>query len=260
MKLSGVQGAYFTHQGLVREHNEDSLWVQTPISLASMDAPVSFNWEGSNPWILCVADGIGGANAGERASFETVDRIGKLQKFSAESLACEIRAIHRHLWELGRSDESLRGLGSTVAGMGWNGSELLVFHVGDCRVYRQRDGFFQMLTRDDTTAQVLVDLGKVPADEIRHENLHSLTQALGGRDEWRDIEPHVEVVKIQSSSRFFICSDGITDFLDLDVLEAAVLPEMSTLECAGRIAACSARTPQKDNLSFLLIDVLFATL
>jgi protein phosphatase len=191
---------------------------------------------------------------------KTVDRIGKLQNFSAESLACEIRDIHRHLWELGSSDDSLRGLGSTVAGMGWNGSELLIFHVGDCRVYRQRDGFFQLLTRDDTTAQVLVDAGKIPASEIRHENLHSLTQALGGRDEWRDIQPHVEVVKIQSSSRFFICSDGITDFLDLDTLEAAALPEWSPLECAGRIATCSAQTPQKDNVSFLLIDVLFATL
>ena len=260
MKYSGVEGAYFTHRGKVREHNEDSLWVQSPIAMTSMGAPASLGCHGGDPWILCVADGIGGANAGERASFETVNRIGKLQNFSAESLACEIRDIHRHLWELGCSGDSLRGLGSTVAGMGWNGSELLVFHVGDCRVYRQRDGFFQLLTRDDTTAQVLVDAGKIPADEIRHENLHSLTQALGGRTEWRDIQPHIEAVKIQSSARFFICSDGITDFLDLDALESAVLPEMSAIECAGRIAACSEQTPQMDNVSFLLIDVLFTPL
>ena len=131
----------------------------------------------------------------------------------------------------------------------------MVFHVGDCRVYQQMGGDLRQLTRDDSTAQILVDSGERSAGEIRND--HSLTQALGGRAYWQPIRPHVEVVKIQATSRFLICSDGVTDFLNLKALEAAVLPMLPPIECANRLVESSSKTAQKDNISLIVADVLF---
>lgn len=256
MMLFNFSFAYYTHQGKVRPHNEDALLVASPIPDLSMTAAALDEVNGEQHLILGVADGIGGANAGEVASEIVVQGLSSIKEFQQEALEKKLQELNQQIHSLAQADEKVSGMGAAVAGMAFSHGLAWVYHVGDCRVYRIKDGFFQQLTEDDTTAQVLVRAGKLDPDAIRGESQHGLLQALGGRRDYADITPHVRSFSLQPSERFMVCSDGITDFMSLDVLEELVLPELSVDVCAQRLIAASSQTAQKDNVSFILFDVM----
>jgi PPM family protein phosphatase len=246
--------AYFTNKGKVRPHNEDALLVGSPVCDFSMPEPASNEFSTLEHLVLAVADGIGGANAGEVASRVVVEGLQNLSDLDPDAIAAKLQEINRQIYSMSQEDERLAGMGSTVAGIAFSEGRALILHVGDCRVYRIKDGFFQQLTEDDTTAQILVRAGKLDADEIRGENQHGLLQALGGHSNFSPITPHVRSLDLKSEERFMICSDGLTDFLGLDDLEEVVRPEHDVQTSAQRLVEASAGTPQKDNVSFILVD------
>jgi len=144
-------------------------------------------------------------------------------------------------------------MGATVAGLAFGSEGLLVFNVGDARVYKFSGGFLQPLTKDDSLHQVLLDAGQSSGE--RSQAQHAVLQSLGGRSDFTEIEPHVHPVRLKHPSRFMICSDGITDMLNADNLEAAVANRASCEECAKALYEAAIEAGGKDNLSVIVADI-----
>ncbi len=171
-----------SHQGLVRSANEDHYLVirfgRTLETLRTSVPPDQVPaWAEEVGYGLLVADGLGGAAAGETASrlaistligliLHTPDWIlsddARDTERVIERLAERYRRIHEALLDQGLGDPNLAGMGTTMTLATSLGASVVIGHVGDSRVYLLRDGKLHQLTRDHTWVQTLVDLGRSP--------------------------------------------------------------------------------------------------
>jgi protein phosphatase len=192
-----VEHAGRTDVGRQRTANEDSLAVRPPL--------------------FAVADGMGGAKAGEVASAVAVEAVEGARESGepAEAqLAGIVRAANRRIYDLAVADESRRGMGTTLTLAKVHGDEVSLAHVGDSRAYRMRDGELAQLTRDHSLVAELERSGQITAEAAEHHPQRSIiTRALGP-------EPDVEVDTYTLAGRegdvFLICSDGLTSMISDD--------------------------------------------
>src|SRR5688572_4221296 len=116
--------------------------------------------------LIAVADGMGGAAAGDLASAETMNIIRHLDRDLSEvdpltALEEAVRAANQHLGDLVEEDPAVEGMGTTVEAMLWDGERFATAHIGDSRAYLYRDGSLSQISRDHTFVQSLVDEGKL---------------------------------------------------------------------------------------------------
>lgn len=190
-----VVSAAATHRGVVRSLNEDAV----------LDAGTVGLW--------AVADGVGGADAGDRASMAIVETLALVpHPARAAELLSSTRAaledVNRRLIAESRRIGSSRGIASTVVCLMIFEDRFYCMWAGDSRLYRWRDRKLQQISRDHSEVQNLVDSGAVAAaDAGRHPLAHVITNAVG-------IEPmlRLDCVEgdVRSGDRFLLCSDGLT--------------------------------------------------
>jgi serine/threonine protein phosphatase PrpC len=244
-----VVAAGLSHKGNVREDNQDHYLVARVgrsldtlvTSLPEGEVPERFDETG---FALMVADGMGGAAAGEVASrvaistlvnivLDVPDWIMKLDERVADKLISRAvtyyRKVDTTLADLVKADPELQGMGTTMT-VGYSiGRDMFVSHVGDSRAYLFRDNKLKQLTRDHTHVQELVEAGMITREEAAtHRLRHVLTNAIGGRD--REIDVDVQRVRLQDGDRLLFCSDGLTEVVrddDIaDVLGRSKAPEV----------------------------------
>ena len=250
-----VSGAWLCHTGKVRRQNEDSCLAVGALSKTS-DAVPALVARPSGPWIVAVADGIGGHVAGHEASRAVVESLAKCSRITPVSLQNTIRQINRDLCENGRRDAAFAGMGTTVAGLACGLSGLFTFHVGDSRVYRVETSKLTQLTRDDSEAEELIEMGLLPADaEIRPGYLHALTQAVGGRLEHVEIEVHTQALKVAAPTRFLICTDGLTDMVGRVAMEEITRLMRAPDVTAEALFGLAMDAGGLDNITLAIIDV-----
>ena len=250
-----ASGAYVTHRGAVRGENQDAIYFGGVMAGCTMDAPRAAGDGGGKPWIIAVADGIGGASAGQRASAEVVKELMGGTDFSLVGVKALLAEVNLKLFGLGQRCIDLRGMGAAVAGLCWGGDGLLAFNVGDCRVYRRQDDFLAQVTKDDSFAQLLVEVGQAPAGMIRDERVHSLTQCLGGRLQCVEVDPHVHRLNLRHPGRFLICSDGLSDALGLDDMEEAMKGGLTPAVGVQNLLNAALSHKAADNVSIVIVDV-----
>ncbi len=167
--------------------------------------------------MIAVADGMGGAAAGDLASAETMNIIRQLDRELDDvdpltALGQAVRTANQHLGELVAQDPAVEGMGTTLEVMLWDGRRFATAHIGDSRAYLFRDGELTQISSDHTFVQSLVDEGKLSPDEARgHPHRSLLLRVLLGRD---DNEPDLDHVEGRLGDRFLLCSDGLTDMVD----------------------------------------------
>jgi protein phosphatase len=167
--------------------------------------------------LIAIADGMGGAAAGDLASAETMNIVRQLDRDLNDvdpltALGEAVRTANRHLGELVSADPAVEGMGTTLEAMLWDGQRFATAHIGDSRAYLLRDGTLTQLSNDHTFVQSLVDEGKLTPDEARgHPHRSLLLRVLLGRD---DNEPDLDHVEGQLGDRYLLCSDGLTDMVD----------------------------------------------
>ena len=167
--------------------------------------------------LIAIADGMGGAAAGDLASAETMNIIRQLDRELDDvdpltALGEAVRTANRHLGELVANDPAVEGMGTTLEVMLWDGQRFATAHIGDSRAYRLRDGNLTQISSDHTFVQSLVDEGKLTPDEARgHPHRSLLLRVLLGRD---DNEPDLDHVEGQLGDRYLLCSDGLTDMVE----------------------------------------------
>ncbi|MDX6322924.1 MAG: family protein phosphatase [Propionibacteriaceae bacterium] len=233
---------FVTHSeiGLVRKNNQDSGF--------------------ASPHLLAVADGMGGAAAGDLASAVAIDTLSTVDHApqSGDMLDVLADAIHlanERIAILVEDDPSLDGMGTTVTSALFDGAQLGLAHIGDSRAYLLRDGRLERLTHDHSWVQSLVDDGKISTDEAAiHPHRSLLLKVLNGQP---SNEPDLTVVSLRARDRLLFCSDGVCGLVDdpeiaeamrLGDLDDALLQLIEASHAAGGI----------DNITVILADVVEA--
>ncbi|MEP7325120.1 MAG: Stp1/IreP family PP2C-type Ser/Thr phosphatase [Gemmatimonadota bacterium] len=242
-----------TDLGRTRDHNEDTfLVVDLSTGNASLQPEVRDHVVGAKGSLLMVADGMGGAAAGEVASAmaaeviythlkETwiLDTEATPQRFAFRLKEAVERAnakIHQH----SKDHPEVRGMGTTVTAVGILGQELYLAQVGDSRAYLIRDGGAIQLTKDQSLMQRLVEAGELTEEEAEQsERRNIILQALGP-------EPRVKVdltyQPLSKNDTIVICSDGLSGQVKKDEIADLVVkyPDLMTL-CSKLIDTANSR-------------------
>jgi protein phosphatase len=221
---------------------------------------------GDETFCFVVADGMGGAAAGELASRVAIQKawdlteqasswVMRLRDLAAQQVQERIEGflseMHRTLRQMGEADPDLTGMGTTWTSVYVVGWHALVAHVGDSRAYHWRHGTLRQITRDQTLAQVLIDSG-VPPDDTRKVR-HILTNSLGGKSDL--VVPDVEHVGLQDKDRLLLCTDGLTDQIsDQELTELLALPSPPQAACDALIQLALDRGG-KDNVTVIVAEV-----
>lgn len=195
-----------TDTGKIRPHNEDAFF---PAPQSNRDQQ-----------LFIVADGMGGHNAGEIASQQTVDSLAKkLDDLPANLSQEEIRTrliqdilvTHEEILEMGRANPEYRGMGCTLALAYIEGEELYACHVGDARIYHIRGQEMEQLGTDHSVVAQSLKAGLINEDEARSSNIRNqLTMAIGGPTE---VEPEYTHKILHSGDIVLLCSDGLWDMV-----------------------------------------------
>lgn len=177
--------------------------------------------------LLVIADGMGGAAAGDLASSETMSIIRQLDReLDVDVMAALELAVSRaneRLREIIAADPAVEGMGTTLDALVWDGEKLAFAHVGDSRVYRLRAGELTQVSTDHTFVQSLIDEGKITPEEARvHPHRSLILRAMLGRD---DNEADLSWIQPMLGDRYLLCSDGLTDMVPDPVIEQTLAAE-----------------------------------
>jgi protein phosphatase len=224
-------------RGLLRRNNQDSVY--------------------AGPRLLAVADGMGGMAGGEVASNIVVGALAPLDEDTpgsdlVEALRQAILTAKSQLRDAVDGNPALEGMGTTLTAMLYAGSRIALAHVGDSRAYLLRDGQLSQVTRDDTYVQMLVDEGRISADEATtHPQRSLLTRVLDGRD----FDPEFSVREVRAGDRYLLCSDGLSGVVSPETIhEALSLPQPG--EAADRLVALALRGGGPDNITCIVADAV----
>jgi protein phosphatase len=223
-----------TDPGRVRRRNEDAFVVDPPL--------------------FAVADGMGGAQAGEVASRLAAAAFREYRE--ADELAPEerVRAIikeaNRRIYDRARTDSEVSGMGTTVTAALLTDGRVVIGHVGDSRAYRIRNGRLEQLTDDHSLVADLMRSGRLTAEEAEgHPQRSVITRALGTDP---DVDVDTLVVEVEAGDLFLLCSDGLSTMVsDSEVLQT--VERAATLDGAARDLVRAANTGGgEDNVTVVL--------
>jgi PPM family protein phosphatase len=242
-----------TDLGRTREHNEDTFLVaDLSTGNASLHPEVRQHKVGPRGSLFMVADGMGGAAAGELASAMAADLIyhhlatawvsdddPSPERF-AFRMKEAVELANQKIYGYAREHPEVRGMGTTVTAAGVNGQDLYLAQIGDSRAYLVRNGEAIQLTKDQSLMQRLVDAGELTEEEAEQsERRNIILQALGP-------DPRVRVDLSRQTLRrgdtLIICSDGLSGLVKREEFPAMVAanPELSDL-CGALIDLANER-------------------
>jgi protein phosphatase len=269
--LVRIDVSALSHPGHVRPNNEDQFFV-TKLT-RSLETLLTSVPAGDVPeradevnYVMVVADGMGGAAAGEVASrmaisvlvqlaLQMPDWILKLDEEHVPEVKRRARRvvqqIDAELVERGRRDAALRGMGTTLTAARSLGRDLLIIHAGDSRAYLFRAGRLNRLTKDHTYAQLLVDSGLLrPRDVAGSGTRHILTNVLGGSD--AHVEVDVDRLRLEDGDRLLLCSDGLTDLVDDDAIASTLSGTPSSPEACRQLVQRALDRGGRDNVTVIV--------
>jgi protein phosphatase len=234
--LRVAEHAERTDTGLRRKANEDSFFARSPL--------------------FAVADGMGGAQAGEvasRTATEVLEHGLPDGPGSAEErLAGLVAEANARIHELGRSDSNRQGMGTTMTAAYVTEGDIAIAHVGDSRMYRLRDGELEKLTEDHTLVAELERQGKITEEEAgRHPQRSIITRALGPEGEVA-VDHHTWPAR--DGDVYLICSDGLMMFAEEQIGD--ILRAEPSLRSAARALVDAANAGGgRDNITVVLFRV-----
>ena len=255
-----------THKGKVRASNEDHFLIATlhktmRVRSTSLPNPELLEMPSTRlASLIMVADGVGGANAGEQASRAAVEAIAEYvtgtmqcyyradpsdERAFEDALRAGAVACHTAVVKRASSQPQLRGMATTLTlGLGvwpW----LFLLQVGDSRAYQLRDGKLVRLTQDQTVAQELVDTGVLkPSDLSRSPLSHVLSSAIGA-----ETKPVVSSVRLSRSGKTMLCTDGLTKHVSDEKIEQRLLSIQSSEEVCRTLVDDALAAGGTDNIT-----------
>jgi serine/threonine protein phosphatase PrpC len=209
-----------------------------------------------SPWVVALADGIGGHRAGAYASREVLAGISAMEEFNQEALGRVLQETNRKLHEIGREKPEFEGTGTVVVGLVSGPDGLFGFNVGDARLYRQQAGRLTQISSDDSVEQLLIHEGLLEvSDGVRSNYMHALTQSVGGSAEYHRLEPHFYPLPVKKAARFLLCTDGLTDMISNKAIESYIVPQLKPAAAVQSLFSAAMEAGGRDNITIAIVDV-----
>lgn len=225
--------------GLLREGNEDSGY--------------------ASPRLLAVADGMGGAAAGEVASSVAIAAFARLDddEPTGDLLSLLGEALNQaqdQLSALVDAEPRLRGMGTTLTTVLYSGNRMGLLHVGDSRGYLLRAGRLERITRDHTLVQSLIDAGRLSESEAQsHPQRSVITRTLDGA---HSVEPDLSVREVRAGDRILLCSDGLSGVVSHDTLADTLIEHEDPGAAAEALVGLALRGGGPDNVTCVVADFI----
>lgn len=251
-----LKSAAATHVGKIRSNNEDNYFLN---GIYKKDVCENIRHDESEEQkkrnIYAVCDGVGGEEAGERASLLAVETLSehkrkdilKYIENANKNICCEIK-----------KQKGIR-MGSTLALLVVEGNNAEIYNVGDSRIYIFREGKLKQLSKDHTRVQQMIDAGILSRNRIKMSSQrHVITQHLGIFPQEFILSPYViKDMAIMPGDIFVLCSDGITDMLDdTDIQELLIkYADKPPIEIVDKLIANSLNKGGKDNITVVVVKV-----
>jgi protein phosphatase len=234
--LIATEIAVLSDPGRQRRDNEDSSYAREPV--------------------FVVADGMGGAQAGEVASRMVIDafRAGLPQQGTPEErLSVVVQRANSEINGRSRSESTSAGMGTTVTAAYLDADAVSIAHVGDSRAYLLRDGELTRLTEDHSLVEELLRGGRLTEEEAAdHPQRSVITRAVG-------IEPIVEIdtwtYPLRSGDVILLCSDGLTSMISEQEVRSELLAATGLDDAARRLIAAANEAGGRDNITVVLFRV-----
>ena len=236
MALVIAEEAFKTDTGRQRSANEDSYFARAPV--------------------FAVADGMGGAQAGEVASriaagaFERSEIGDEPAEAQLEEIAT---SANREIHDLAQRDSTRAGMGTTLTAALFRDDELAVGHVGDSRAYVLRDGQLKRLTKDHSLVEELRRQGRLTEEEAEeHPQRSIITRALGP-------EPEVKVDTMTFPAKdgdvFLLCSDGLTTMVSDEEIRGILMGARSMRSAVNKLIDAANGGGGRDNITAVAFRV-----
>ena len=244
-----------SHPGMVRPHNEDSVFSDRVSGL------------------VVLADGMGGYNAGEVASGIAVSVVSggllpelesgrELSKVDIQSglthaallLQQQIAAANKGIYEAAQTRPECAGMGTTIVAAVFHGNRVSIGHIGDSRCYRLRGEKFEQLTHDHSLLQEQIDAGQLTPEQAKYSlNKNLVTRALGIE---AIVPPGITEYRLEADDIYLLCSDGLTDMVDTEILRGVVNRQRADLtRAAADLVDLANENGGRDNISVILVHV-----
>ena len=247
--------ASLSHPGMVRTHNEDSVYVDSDAGLAIL------------------ADGMGGYSAGEVASGIAVNVISKgmlveltsgreLSKVDVGSglthaallLQQQIALANKGIYEAAQARPECAGMGTTLVTTVFVQNRVSIGHIGDSRCYRLRGDKFEQLTHDHSLLQEQIDSGMLTTEQAKYSlNKNLVTRALGIE---AVVPADISEYRVEADDIYLLCSDGLTDMVDAEGVQEIIGSRRGDLaEAAAELIDVANQNGGRDNISVVLVRV-----
>jgi protein phosphatase len=232
--LRVAEHAELTDTGRQRRANEDAFLARAPL--------------------FAVADGMGGAQAGEVASATAIEVLsgGLGDGESVEQrLSASVRQANSQIHALSVADDERAGMGTTVTAAYVGENNVTLVHVGDSRCYRWRDGALERLTDDHSLVEEMVRQGQLTEEQaLDHPQRSIITRALGPESV---VEPDAQTVGARDGDLLLLCSDGLSTMIS-DEQIAAILARDEPLKATTRgLIAAANEAGGRDNITVVLM-------
>jgi serine/threonine protein phosphatase PrpC len=249
-----------TDVGRTREHNEDAFVVaDLTTDNATLQPEVRSHVSGERGSLFMVADGMGGAAAGEIASAMAVDivleelrsRWQNAPTAEPEAFALALReatdTANTRIHQFAQAHPEHRGMGTTATIAGLLGDTLYLAQVGDSRAYLIRDGVARQITKDQSLMQKLVEAGEITPEEAeRSDRRNIILQALGPEARIRIDLTHQT---IRRGDTLVLCSDGLSGVVKPEEIAAVVREETDLVAVCKRLIDMANESGGPDNIT-----------
>jgi protein phosphatase len=226
-----------THAGRKRRHNEDAYVERPPL--------------------FAIADGMGGANAGEIASglaAAALEEEGGDVAAAEERVVELIQEANRRVFQRANEDESASGMGTTMTVAIVENGGVTIGHVGDSRAYRLRGGELEQLTDDHSLVAELVRSGRLTPEEAdAHPQRSVITRAVGTDP---DVDVDAYTVPGEPGDVYLLCSDGLTDMVDDKIIRGVFDEHPGDLKAAAKgLVSAANRVGGDDNITVVCFEL-----
>ena len=235
--------------GLIRSNNED-------VYLKLME----YNF-------FALADGMGGHKAGEVAAQETVvylsnciDKMFRMRRNTPldiytikEQISLFIEHSNTRIYQLGKENASLNGMGTTLCSLLFYNDKLIRAHVGDSRIYLWRDHELSQLTYDHTLENKLMSQGRLEEALKKGTRVKNvLTKAIGA---YQKLSPEISLSRVSPGDLYLMCSDGLSDYVTDEEISCIIKDSTTLKEMAHRLIFTAKSKKSSDNITVLLTQV-----
>ena len=234
-----------TRMGKHHEISEDTVLVGEIILSNEEDTlPVPTNG------FICVADGVGGNSGGASASFfvlENMLSIGTVK--DAKELKDTLISINNLLIQKGTDDQRLSSMATTLTGILIGEESYFVIHIGNTRAYVQQGRYLKQVTQDHTTFNWLQKIGR--KEEAEACNRNEITNCFGGGNS--SFLSKLYVAELSDFKRMILTSDGVHEYVDIDLLEDILNSDSSGEEKCNRILDAALAAGSEDDMTVILV-------